>query len=86
MSKAVGKDEFDAFIAAYPRPLDINVSGISEPPTKSYNDFTLGNWPESVVASVSLFEIYPKGDPKSYPYVWEPNKYRIHREPGSDDE
>jgi hypothetical protein len=58
------KEEFDAFIKAYPRPLVFDVTGICEPPYASYNDFTLGNWPESVVAGYSHFddnEPYYKG-------------------------
>jgi len=73
--KDVNKDDFNTFVAAYPRPLHKNVSGISEPPTLTYNDFTRGNWPDSVVAQVMLFEEYPKEG--ALPYRWEPNTYKI---------
>lgn len=53
--KQVTKDELDAFVAAYPRPLVKDVTGICEPPMLSYNDFTLGDWPASVVAKVQLW-------------------------------
>jgi len=53
--KKVTKEEFDKFIDAYPGKLEVDVSGISEPPTKTWNDFALGNWPESVVAACSVF-------------------------------
>ena len=57
--KKVTKEEFNKFIDAYPGELEIDVSGISEPTTKSYNDFKLGNWPESVVAACSVFDDDP---------------------------
>lgn len=76
----VSKEEFDEYISNYPNKLEIDVTGICEPPLKTYNDFTNNKaWPESVVASVSLYESFPK-DPKYYPYVWEPNVYRIKEE------
>jgi hypothetical protein len=52
--KPCTKAEFDAFVAAYPRPLDRDVTGICEPPMVSYNDFTLGVWPESMVAAYHM--------------------------------
>ena len=48
--KKVGKDEYLKFIGEYPRRLERDVCGISEPPLVTYNDFTRGKWPESVVA------------------------------------
>ena len=50
----VTEAELRAFVAGYPRPLAIDVTGISEPPTKSWNDFTRGPWPASVVAACAL--------------------------------
>jgi hypothetical protein len=51
----VTKVEFDAFVAAYPRPLVRDVFGAFEPPLVTYNDFNLApKWPESVVASHDL--------------------------------
>ncbi len=44
------KEELEAFVAAYPRKLDRDVFGASEPPLVTFNDFTLGVWPDSVVA------------------------------------
>ena len=46
------KEEFDDFIAKYPRPLTRDVFGAGEPPVVTFNDFTIApKWPESVVAS-----------------------------------
>jgi len=41
----------DEFIPKYPRELTFDSCGISEPPTISYNDFSFGVWPHSIVAS-----------------------------------
>ncbi|WGH28563.1 hypothetical protein 13VV501A_gene0067 [Vibrio phage 13VV501A] len=75
----VTKEEFDDFIKNYPNDLITDVSHICEPPVKTYNDFSGGKkWPESVVASVSLTESYPKEENGGrFPYVWSPNTYRI---------
>lgn len=73
--KDVDKAQFAAFLKSYPRPLTVDVVGIGEPPARQWNDFTLGAWPESVVASESLYESYPK-DGKE-PYRWSENTYRI---------
>jgi hypothetical protein len=54
MKKPCTAEEFDSFLKAYPRPLERDVAGMYEPPLVTYNDFTLGNWPESVVASHSF--------------------------------
>ncbi len=43
-------DEFNAFVKAYPRKLVRDVNGTCEPPYVTYNDFTLGDWPKSIVA------------------------------------
>jgi hypothetical protein len=45
------KDEFDAFIAAYPRELKRKNIMVSDPPLVTFNDATFGGWPESMVAS-----------------------------------
>ena len=76
--KQVDKAAFDKFIANYPRPLACDVAGMFEPPLLTYNDFTLGNWPDSSVAAVVLNESYPK-DGKE-PYKWSPNAYSILNE------
>ena len=52
--KSVTPDEFDKFIENYPRHLEIDVYRVPEPPLQSWNDFSLGDWPESVVASASI--------------------------------
>ena len=52
--KKVGKDEFQKFIGEYPRELVCDVCAVSEPPLVTYNDFTLGKWPDSVVAKTYL--------------------------------
>lgn len=75
------KEELDAFIVAYPRPLVKDVSGIWEPPVMAYNDFTKGNWPDSIVATVVLYESYPK-DGKA-PYKWAPNTHRVWVDDGA---
>jgi hypothetical protein len=51
MSRLVTKEEFDAHIKAWPRKLYLDVYGAHQPPLVTFNDFTLGNWPDSVVAS-----------------------------------
>jgi hypothetical protein len=71
--KEVTKEEFDAFLASYPRPLERNVTTICEPPNINYNDWTVAPaWPESVVASYSV------GDrPGDAPYYGPAKNYRI---------
>lgn len=55
--RQVTKIEFDHFIENYPIKLDYDVTGISEPPLGSYNDFSRGKvWPESMVAKVKLYD------------------------------
>ena len=48
--KKVTKEEFKEFIVNYANKLEFDMLGTFEPPLKSYNDFTLGDWPESIVA------------------------------------
>jgi hypothetical protein len=48
--KSVTRDEFEQFVTTYPRVLDRDVAMMAEPPVVTFNDFTLGNWPESIVA------------------------------------
>lgn len=36
----VSKQQFDAFVKAYPRPLESDVSGICEPPQRTLYDFS----------------------------------------------
>jgi hypothetical protein len=61
----VTKEEFDAFIKAYPRPLERDVNATVEPTCVTFNDFTLGDWPKSVVAS------YVRGDDREPAHGWE---------------
>ncbi|WP_186276355.1 hypothetical protein [Burkholderia gladioli] len=49
--RKVTKEEFDAFLTTYPRPLTMDVLRICEPEQVQYNDFSLGKWPASVVAA-----------------------------------
>ena len=46
----VTEKEFEDFLIEYPNRLVKNVAGMFDPPLFTYNDFTLGNWPDSVVA------------------------------------
>ena len=50
------KEEFDAFLSAYPRELLPNTHLICEPPMRSFNDSTRGNWPNSMVAKVIFWK------------------------------
>ena len=71
--KQVKKDEFYEFIKNYPRELERHVSGISEPPAVSYNDFELANrWPYSVVARTFLYSD-KEGD-----YYYAPEESRVY--------
>lgn len=55
--KQVTKDEFQEFVAGYPVKLEYDVTGISDPPYGTWNDFTGGKvWPESIVAKVALYD------------------------------
>ena len=48
--KKVSKEEFINFINNYPKHLDFDYCQIPEPPFASYNDYTRGMWPNSIVA------------------------------------
>ena len=70
----VTKEEFQTFIAAYPRKLERDVYGVCDPPVVTYNDFELANrWPYSVVAHTALYS----DDPNDYWY--EPEEKRVYR-------
>ncbi len=58
--KEVTKQEFIDFCNSYPRALARDVCGISDPPAVSYNDFEIGWWPLSVVASTHLYTDNPE--------------------------
>jgi hypothetical protein len=55
-TREVTKSEFDAFLASYPNKLTTDICAICEPPIKSYNDFSLGKWPQSQVAHILMSE------------------------------
>ncbi|MCC2615981.1 hypothetical protein LJ739_06980 [Aestuariibacter halophilus] len=60
----VTQSEFHEFLDKYDGKLTVDVTTMCEPPTCSFNDFTLGNWPDSVVARCSVFhddEYYTSG-------------------------
>ena len=62
ITKKVSKEEFYNFIKNYPRKLEKDVWGISEPPSISYNDFQLANrWSYSVIAYTWAYDDDPKG-------------------------
>jgi len=48
--------EFNAYIAAYPRPLMKDISMMCEPPMLTYGDRAIGVWPEFVVAKAQLYD------------------------------
>jgi hypothetical protein len=48
--REVTKEEYEEFIKNYPRPLSQDLLTITEPPILQLNDFSLGDWPKSVVA------------------------------------
>jgi hypothetical protein len=62
--KTVTAEEFEQFLRNYPRILDVDVCQICEPPFKSFNDFNIGNWPDSIVAKITLNEAW--GQPNEY--------------------
>lgn len=47
----VSEDEYYDFLESYPREIERNVSSVCDPPVISYNDFKLGNFPDSIIAS-----------------------------------
>ena len=71
--KDVTKQEFDEFIASYPRHLERDVCCICDPPVVSYNDWEIGLWSRSIVASTMLYS----DDPKNWYY--EPEDKRVYR-------
>ena len=71
--KQVTKQEFDEFIASYPRHLERDVCGICEPPAVSYNDWEIGWWSRSIVASTMLYSDNPKD------WYYEPEDKRVYR-------
>ena len=58
--KLVTKDEFYKFVNSYPTKLDFDTTGICDPPLSSYNDFTRGVWPYSMVAKIHRNDMLPE--------------------------
>lgn len=71
--KLVSKEEFLEFIANYPRSLVINTFNACDPPAISYNDYSLGAWPKSIVAMTYEYDDDPKG------YFYCPEEKRTYR-------
>lgn len=59
--KYVTKEEFYKYVNGYPGRLTADVTGIIDPPLISYNDFSLGVWPQSVVAFTYMYDDKPDG-------------------------
>ena len=61
--RRVTKQELLDFLNAYPRSaLHYDCCGISEPPLRSWNDFSEGKvWPESMVAKAHRYRTDMKG-------------------------
>ena len=57
--RRVTKDEFYEFVNSYPKKLDFDTTGICDPPLSSYNDFTRGVWPDSMVAKIHRNDMLP---------------------------
>ena len=50
--REVSREQYLEFRLNYPRKLERDVYSVAEPPVVTDNDFTLGDWPESVVAKI----------------------------------
>lgn len=71
----VTKDQFYEFIEQQEQ-VEVSVSGISEPPTRLYTRIVNGK--RETIGAVTLFETYKKeSEGGRYPYVWQPNTYRL---------
>lgn len=53
----VTKKRFTTFIRTYPSTLNKDVAGFFDPPLITYNDFSLGDWPDSIVAKHSFSDL-----------------------------
>ena len=49
-SRKVSKEEFIDFLDSYPKELAMDICYVFDPPVVTYNDKSLGHWPDSVVA------------------------------------
>ena len=52
----VEKTEFDEFIKKYPNALTKHMITYFEPPLLTYNDFSISNYPNSIVATVKTID------------------------------
>jgi hypothetical protein len=66
--RQVGEDEFRTWIRAYPRPLEASAVTVGEPAVMAFNDWMLGVWPESVVASYFIDGGYDQS--RKGPWNW----------------
>ena len=69
--KRVVEEEFYKFLDEYKRPLDRDCYAVCEPPSITYNDFSLGKWPDSVVAKTCLYD----DDENGYYYTPKEDRY-----------
>lgn len=72
-STKVTEEEFKNFIDNYGSKLEVDTCHIFTPPLVTFNDFTKGVWPESVVAHI-IWNKNMKGDPS---YDGEPDEHFI---------
>jgi hypothetical protein len=78
MPRLVTEEEMLAHVKSWPRELERDVYGAYDPPLVTYNDFTLGKWPTSVVASYSdRWPIFAGNKVVGYE---PPCRFQIHRE------
>lgn len=85
--KQVTREEFEAFVRDYGKPLTYDVCQIPEPPLLSYNDFSWGKvWPESMVAKIVADWLGPNGEHDLSDSLASPGKFWRYfirvREPG----
>jgi hypothetical protein len=68
-TKEVTREEYLAFVNAWPNRLEFDIFGAGEPHVGTWNDFTTGKvWPQSVVASECREWLGPDGEiDGSYP-------------------
>lgn len=53
---SVDEGAFKTYLNNYGENLAVDICGIYEPSLKTYNDFSLGKWPDSVVAKVDMYD------------------------------
>lgn len=61
--KNVTEDEFREYLSSYDGKLDRDVNRAGDPPLVTYNDFSRGAWPDSIVAM--HFAAFGRGYPAS---------------------